>query len=135
MTLQDFSPYHSTIVGLEGIYHPTEDGYFINSSCILSEFSIIKPNQVFLLQNLEDSNNSELEIVRLLEVFYHEGDVCLYLMDLVSQNTKIIKHCLSNGYIDNNWKLIEISFCLELIKNGYEFTLKPNQEILDFDFQ
>ena len=123
MKLRDFFPYDSTIVGLEGIYHETEDGCFINSSCVLSEFQIIKPNQVFLLQCLKEGSNTDIEIVRLLDVFYFEGYANLYIMDLASQNTKIISHCISNGYIDIDFKLIEINFLMELLKNGFSFTL------------
>ena len=123
MKLQDYFPYDSTIVGLEGIYHETEDGCFINSSCVLSEFQIIKPNQMFLFQSFEENCKNDITIIKLLDIFYHEGFANLYIKDMVSKDIKIIRHCISNGYESHDWKLIEINFFMELIKNGYEFTI------------
>ena len=131
MKLQDFFPFHETIVGLDGIYHTTPDGFFVNSSCIQSEYGIIKLNQLFLLQIFDEDLSNDIELVRLLDVFYYEGDVCLYLLDIVTQQTKIITHRIDKGYLDINWKLIEINFLMELLKNGYEFTLQPNTSDLD----
>ena len=123
MKLQDFFPYNSIVVGLEGIYHETEDGCFINSSCVLSEFQIIKPNQMFLFQSFEENCKNDITIVQLLDIFYHEGFANLYIKDIVSKDIKIIRHCISNGYESHDWKLIEINFFMELIKNGFSFTL------------
>lgn len=131
MRLQEFFPYDSTIVGLESLYNETPDGYFINSSCVLSEFNIIKPNQVFTLQSFEEGVHDGIKIVQLLEVFYIKGQVYLYVIDLLTQNTKIISHCLTNGYLSCDWKLIEINFLMELLKNGYEFTIQPTESDLD----
>ena len=121
MKLQDYFPFDLTIVGLNGIYHDTEDGYFLNSSCVLSEFQIIKPNQIFILQSFEEGSNNDISIVQLLDVFYHEGFANLYIKDMASQDTKIIRHCISKGYDSRDWKLIEINFFMDLLKNGYVF--------------
>jgi len=120
MKLQDFFPYDAD--GLSGIYHPTEEGYFINSSCVQSDGDI-KPSQLFLLQTFDADSESDIELVKLLDVFYFQGTVNFYVLDMVSKETKIISHCISNGYIDIRWKITEINFLLELIENGYEFTI------------
>jgi len=131
MKLQDFFPYHSTIVGLEGIFTPTPDGFFVNSSCVLSENGIIKPNQLFLFQNFEEGSSDDIQLLRLMDVFYHEGNVNLYVMDMVSKETKILSHCISKGYLDIKFKITEINFLLELIENGYEFTIPRTKVEID----
>jgi hypothetical protein len=133
MKLQDFFFFNESIVGLDGIFLQTPDGFFVNSSCIQSYNGVIKPNQLFLFQNFAEGVSDDIQLLRLLDVFFHQGNVNLYVMDMVSKETKIISHCISNGYLNIDWKITEINFLLELLKNGYEFTIPRTKAETDAD--
>ena len=121
MELQEFFKYDPLTVGLEGIFHKTEDGYFLNSSCLLSPYQIIKLNQIYLLFCPKDDASEEISYVQLMDVFFDDGFVNLYIRDIVTMETTIISHYLASGYLVHQWRLIQLDFLMEMLKNGYEF--------------
>jgi len=108
-------------VGLEGIFHSTEDGYFLNSSCLLSEYQIIKRNEIYLFISANAETKEDISIVQLQDVFYEGGYVNLCVKNIISQTTSIISHCIAAPYQEHEWQIIELSFFIELLKNGFSF--------------
>ena len=72
MKIQSRFPYDSTLLGLEGKFQPLgDDGFLINSNCIIVKDHIVITGQTYFLFERSESKKTKGTAVKLVDCFYH----------------------------------------------------------------
>lgn len=116
MKLQDKHKYDSTVVGLENLYVVDSDGnFFINSPAIMTPDKTIIRNNSYLLIESPDDKNRKIYPVTLIDAYYKECRVYLFVQDLLTQRIFILDLCLECTDEKNKWVLIDLRYCNKLM--------------------
>jgi hypothetical protein len=120
MNLQDYFPYDSTIVGLNGIYHEVgEESFYVNSPCIMSEGQVITKGQTYLMIGTPMECTAELRVVILMDVFYQDGFINLVILDKKTHNASTIGHFINSDEQFVEWKIIDVNYFIKNVLNEY----------------
>lgn len=87
-----------------------KDDYIINSSCIFSEFNIIKIGQIYLLYGIQlPGRDSNLSLIQVLTIYEYQG-LNLLVIDVQTQ----MKHNIIIGHpsceAECNGEIIDIEY-------------------------
>lgn len=113
MKLQDKHKYDSTVVGLENLYVVDSDGnFFINSPAIMTPDRTIIRNNSYLLIELPDDKNRKMYPVTLIDAYYKECRVYLFVQDLLNQRIFCIDIVVNDSV--KKWVLVDMTCLSEL---------------------
>jgi hypothetical protein len=95
MKAQDLYPIDSTIVGLNNVFHAVgDDSFYINSPCLMVHKKIVsKKKHYILFYNPKGTGLTMIDII-LLDGYYKEGIVHLFVQDINSKRIFIIDQCM-----------------------------------------
>lgn len=108
MKLQDRFPFNSTIVGVKDIYSTIgDDSHYINCPCIKAENQIIMTGRTYVLIKADANNTVNAFGVRLLDVFYHNENIYILLIDTESQKIMLVNQFIDCLDYHCSWKLLD----------------------------
>lgn len=110
MKLQDKFPYDSAIIGLKNIYSTVGDhSHYINSEIIQTPQKIITKGKHYLIA-LTPPQGTEAIVhrVKLLDAYYNNDFVYLFVMNIDTERVHIIDICVSCPESDCKWVLFEL---------------------------
>jgi len=109
MKLQDKFPYDSAIIGLNNIYFTVGDhSHYINSESIQTpQKIIIKGKQYLIASTQPQSTEAIVHRVKLLDAYYNNDFVYLFVMNIDTERVYIIDICVSCPEKESKWVLFE----------------------------
>ncbi len=108
MKLQDLFPFNFTIAGVKDIYSTIgDDSHYINCPCIKAENQIIKTGKTYVLINANKNNTVYALSVKVLDVFYHNENIYVLLIDTESQKVMLLNQFMDCNDYHCSWKLID----------------------------
>lgn len=83
MTLQDYFPFDSTVLGLENLYSEVGDNsFYVQSECIISKDKILTKGKHYIIFDIPTKSDIKMTEVILLYLFYYTGYVYLIVQDI-----------------------------------------------------
>ncbi len=108
MNLNDKYHYDSPVQRLYSVFHPVEDGYYVNTSCILVRDNIVSTGESYVLFDYLDKKLIRVVPVVLKRVFYIKGEVILFLINMLEGELIHRQQKLSNVMLECHWELYDI---------------------------
>lgn len=110
MKLQDKFPFDKTIVGLNNIYCAVGDhSHYINSESIQTPKKIISKGKHYLIASTPSQGTEAIVYrVKLLDAFYNNDYVYLFVMNIDTERVYIIDICVSCPEKESKWVLFEL---------------------------
>jgi hypothetical protein len=92
MPLQDYFPYDSAILGLNGLFYTRGlNSFFVNSKCILTKGKIITNGISYLIASTSNKESEKIvHKVTLMDVLFYKGVVYLFVLELESNKHYIL---------------------------------------------
>ena len=92
MTLQDYFPFDSAILGLNGLFYTKGlNSFFVNSKCIRTNGKIITNGVSYLIASTSNKESEKIvHQVSLMDVLFYEGVVYLFVLELESNKHYIL---------------------------------------------
>jgi hypothetical protein len=116
MKAQDLNPFDAAIVGLNGIFHTVgTDSFFINSECILATDQIITIGKTYILFYNPKGTGIKVFDVKLLDGYYKEGNVHLFVQDVNSHRIYTIENCIECADNECTWMLVDLDYFIDRI--------------------
>lgn len=116
MKLQDYFPYDSIILGLLQVYHGVgNDSFFINQPCIVAKDCIITTGETYFLLDYAFMPIVKTTMVKLVDAFYYNNQVYLFLVDVITDEVQLRSHALNKGQTICDWRLFDVKGFLEYL--------------------
>ena len=125
--LQDLFPFHSTLVGLNGVYVTSDDGksFYVNTPCIVASNKTIIKDETYLLIDLEiDDPQIEEYRVKLPDAFYYDGSVNLLVQDIETIKKRVVTQFLERPMDICPWFLFDLDYLHKTLKSAKDNILK-----------
>jgi hypothetical protein len=95
MTLQDFFPFDSTVLGMENLYSEIgNDSSLVNSPCVVARDKVLKKGNHFMLIEIPSKSNINIREIVLIDLFYYERDINLIVRDFKTDRVFRVNFCL-----------------------------------------
>jgi hypothetical protein len=95
MTLQDFFPYDSTVLGMENLYNEVgKDSFWVNSKCVVAKDKILTKGKHYLIFDIQTKSDIKMTEVILADLFYYKDHFHLIVQDIRSKRIFHISLCL-----------------------------------------
>ncbi len=110
MKLQDKFPFDEAIVGLNDIYSTIGDrSHYINSESIQTPQKIITKGRHYLIASTPPHGTEAIvHRVKLLDAFYNNDYVYLFVINMDTDRVYIIDICVSCPEKESKWVLFEL---------------------------
>ncbi len=133
MKLQDKFPYDGSLLSLEGKYQPLgEDGFLINSKCIMVKQHIVSTGSTYFFFEHDDQKNVTATACKLIDVFFHFDYIYLLIIDLFNGQVQLVNTILDDRLSTGKWKLVDTN-SVETMLDAKEKKSSGN-ELLEFQF-
>jgi len=111
MKLQDQHPFDSAILGLDNLYCTVgADSFFINSPCIRATDKTITIGKKYHLVDCPEGTFVKISDVQLLDGYYKEGIVHLFVEDIRAKRVLTIDLCIECLEKHCTWLLINSDY-------------------------
>ena len=95
MTLQDYFPFDSAVLGLENHYSVVgNDSFYVNSSCVAAKDKILTKGKHYIVFDIPIKTKSRMTAIVLIDLFFYEGNIHLISEDINTQRVSIVSFCL-----------------------------------------
>jgi hypothetical protein len=116
MKAQERFPYDSTVVGLNGIYHPIGgNSFYINSNCLLATDKIITIGMEYIVFENPTEIGIKMLDVKLVDCYYRKSIINLIVQDSRSQRVFTLHHCIECLENDCKWVLVDLDYFIDLL--------------------
>jgi hypothetical protein len=152
MNAQDLYPFDSTKVGLNKIFHTVgDDSFYINSPCLIVHNKIVSKKKHYILFYNPKGTGLTMADVILLDGYYKEGIVHLFVQDIQSHRIFIMDQSMEYSEDQCQFFLVDLNYFIDKLNfnaiQSYcgcnKTTNKPETklnskssrgDLLDFDF-
>ena len=151
MTLQDYFPFDSIVLGLENLYSEVgENEFFVNSSCVIAKDKILTKTKHYLIFDISTKSNIKMTEIVLIDLFFYEGNIHLISEDFNTHRVSIIHFSISSPESDCTRYLVDMNYFIDKMdekairqycgcdnnkkKSIREGKAKANDALLEFDF-
>jgi hypothetical protein len=150
MTLQDFFPFDSAVLGLRQRYSEVgKDSFLVNSNCVVAKDKILTKGKHYLIFNIPTKTGITMTEIVLIDLFFFEDYIHLISLDINTHKASIIhfrlecpeKHCTRycvdlDYFIDrmDERAIKQYCGCADKKKPIGEGKAKFTDDLLDFEF-
>ena len=106
MSLQARFPYNKTIAEVQNVYIDNGNSVYVNSPCIKARDHEITTGRTYVLISAENGT-IQASSVELLDIFYHNQQIYLLLMDTESQIVKLVCQSVDATDYHCTWRLLD----------------------------
>ncbi len=119
MKLQSLFPHNLSNDGLQEIYRQVgSDSFYFDVEGIRSIDNTITTGKTFLLLTVSANRTIKETYVRLLDTFNYKDHVYLLLLDMETEKVLLINHFLNTDDGQCNWRLIDIDYLKQRVKES-----------------
>lgn len=106
MSLQERFPYNKTIAEVQNVYIDNGDSIYVNSPCIKARDHEITTGKTYVLISIENGT-VQASSVELLDIFYHNNQIYLLLIDTESRIVKLVHQYADATDYHCTWRLLD----------------------------
>ena len=115
MKLQNRFEYDPTLLGIDGKYKPLRtDSFLLDMNCIQVKGHIVQTGETYFFLERKPTKSISTTFVKLIDVFFHDGDIYLMIIDLITGKVMLPSHALDNVQNKCQWKLVD-SYSMEIM--------------------
>lgn len=107
-------PFDETIIGLDNIFHTIGDNsFYANCLCILATDNIITIGKTYILFDNPKGTGIKVFDVKLMDGYYKDGIVYLFVQDVNSQRIFTIENCIEYAENECTWMLVDLNYFID----------------------